>query len=79
MAIRVWRGLPWPGARKDVESSQTPRAWQGLEVSLQTSEHRPSYRGTLATASSRTPGSCGGEGGGEDDEEVEIEEKEEED
>ena len=30
MAIRVWRGLPWPGARKDVESSQTPRAWQGL-------------------------------------------------
>ena len=40
MAIRVWRGLPWPGARKDVESSQTPRAWQGLVPSVTTeTEH----------------------------------------
>ena len=30
MAIRVWRGLPWPGARMDVESNKTSRPWHGL-------------------------------------------------
>ena len=34
MTIRVWRDLPWPGARKDVVSSKTLRAWQGLSDTM---------------------------------------------